>query len=171
MATLLVGATAASVLAGCGSSPSSSTSTAVGCSTQGAVATATTKSYRYVLDVGPVGQMYAPGQAPAGARGETMFGGTMSMASGPDAQHLEVHICSVGTDRVVTGAHPTITLRDTTAGTTVAVPVATMQGLGEGQKDFHYGNNVLAPPGHAFTVTVTANGQSAPMAFTRSSGS
>lgn len=161
-------AVTATMLAGCGSSGSKST--AVGCTTKGAAATATTKSYRYVLDVGPLEEMYAPGAAPANAKGETMFAGSMGAAMGADAQHVEVHICSVGTDRVVVGAHPTITLKDTTTGTTEPVPTATMQGLGSGQGDYHYGNNANVVPGHAFVATVALNGERADLSFRRPPG-
>ncbi len=41
------------------------------------------------------------------------------------------------------------------------VPVATMEGIGEGVSDFHYGNNVELTTGHHITVTVTLNGQRA----------
>ncbi|MDQ6782811.1 MAG: hypothetical protein M3063_05085 [Actinomycetota bacterium] len=153
------------VLAGCGSA--SSTSTAVGCSTQGATSTATTKSYHYVLNVGPVQEMYAPGQAPPNARGETMFNGSMSMANGPAAQHVELHLCSAGSNRVVTNARPVMTLTDKTTGATQPLAMSTMQGLGQGQGDFHYGDNANVPVGHAFVLAVKVNGEQANLDFTR----
>ncbi len=160
----------AAVLAGCGSSAkqsASTTSSAVGCSTAGATATASTKSYRYVLDVGPVEEMYAPGHVPPGASGEVMFAGTMTMASGADAEHIEVHICQASNYHVIIGANPKITLTDLTTGKTDNVPVTTMQGIGMSQSDYHYGNNMIVTPGHRFSVTVSLNGQTATMDFTR----
>jgi hypothetical protein len=99
--------------------------------------------------------------------GEVMLNGTMSMAQGPDARHLEVHICSRPDSRVVVGATPSITVTDATAGTTTAIPVTTMQGVTSGQSDLHYGNNVDLPPGHAFVVHVALRGQQAALPFTQ----
>jgi hypothetical protein len=89
------------------------------------------------------------------------------MAQGPDARHLEVHICSRPGNRVLVGASPSITLTDTTTGTTMAVPVTTMQGVTSGQSDLHYGNNVDVRPGHAYVVHVSLRGQQASLPFTR----
>ncbi|MHB1535825.1 MAG: hypothetical protein ACYC1D_14705 [Acidimicrobiales bacterium] len=164
----LVGAGAAA----CGgSSTNPAASTPVGCSTTGAAAQANSASYHYVLDVGPTQQMYSRAQVAAShpKHGEVMVSGSMAMASGPGAQHLEVHICSRTTGEVVVGAAPSITLTDTTAGTTTAVPVAAMQGVTAGQADLHYGNNVDAPAGHSFVVTVKFRGQQATLRFTRPS--
>lgn len=126
---------------------------------------ASTSSYVVTLDVGPVEQMYSAQQAasshPAG--GEIMLRGDMDMmASGPDAKHLEAHICSRSTGAVVSDANPTILLRDTTAGSPAkTVPVAVMQGVSDSSSDLHYGNNVVLTPGHSFQVTVRLNGESA----------
>lgn len=46
----------------------------------------------------------------------------------------------------------------------------TMQGLGMGQGDYHYGNNAILPPSHAFVVTVGVNGQPASLSFQRPAG-
>jgi hypothetical protein len=43
----------------------------------------------------------------------------------------------------------------------MAVPVATMEGVGEGASDIHYGNNVTLTPGHRVTVTVVLKGERA----------
>jgi hypothetical protein len=44
-----------------------------------------------------------------------------------------------------------------------------MQGIGAGPSDLHYGNNVSAPVGHMFVVTVTVHGEQAMLRFTRTS--
>jgi hypothetical protein len=98
-----------------------------------------------------------------------MLGGTMSMIDGPDARHLEVHICQRASGEVVPSANPTILFTDTTTGMTTPIVVATMEGVGQGQSDLHYGNNVSAPIGHLFAVTVTVHGEQVVLRFTRSS--
>jgi hypothetical protein len=115
--------------------------------------------------------MFSPGQVPSNVppNAEVMLNGSMTGVSGPDAQHLEVHICNRRTGEVVAAADPTITLTDTTAGTTVPVGVATMEGVGAGQSDLHYGNNVLAPVGHSLVANVTVHGESATLRFVRGS--
>lgn len=164
------------VAAGCGggtTKASTTAGTAVGCSTAGETATATTRSYRLVLDVGPVEEMYAPSYVRSHhpTSGEVMLGGTMTMASGPDARHLEVHICQRANDHVVQGANPVLRLTDNTAGSSQAVPVSTMEGVGSGPGDFHYGNNVVVVPGHAYTLAVSVGGQRASLAFTEPAAS
>ena len=63
---------------------------------------------------------------------------------------------------VVTNAHPKIVVSDPASKTmTMAVPVATMEGVDEGSSDIHYGNNVTLTAGHKVTVTVSLNGQTA----------
>jgi hypothetical protein len=68
---------------------------------------------------------------------------------------------------VVTGASPGITVTDTTAGGAVTtVPVSVMRGVTAGNEDYHYGNNVVLNPGHAYKAIVTLNGETATMTVT-----
>jgi len=128
-----------------------------------------TRSYVFALSLGPVETMYTPAQAASkhpksgevmlsGAMTSGMAGMTMSTAG---QHHLEVHICTPS-GAVVTGAHPNIVVSDPASKTmTMAVPVAVMEGVGEGVADLHYGNNVTLTAGHHITVTVTLKGQRA----------
>lgn len=161
---LLLGA----VLVGCGKTTTTATQAApVGCSAQGATAEATTARYHIVLDVRPAAEMYAPGQVPAGSRtGVVMYAGSMTSASGTDARDVDVHICTASGDRVLSNLKPAIRLKDTTTGITQAVPYATMQDVGKGRADFHYGNTLILQPGHSFALTVDVGGQSARLTFT-----
>ena len=97
--------------------------------------------------------------------GEVMVGGKMqgssmgnmsggaSMSSMTRMSHLEVHICTRQGDKVVTAPPPTIML--TSGSKTTMVPVAEMEGIGAGLKDFHFGNNVRMMMGQAYRVEVT----------------
>ncbi len=126
---------------------------------------AKTKSYVFALTIGPLAQMYTPAQVKAKhpTTGEIMLSGMMSggmsgMGSA-DERHLEVHICS-SSGSVVMGAHPTIVIDDPSGKTmTMTVPIATMEGIGEGAADYHYGNNVDLAAGAHITVTVALDGQ------------
>ncbi len=125
-----------------------------------------TKSYVFALSIGPVETMYTPAQVRAKhpKSGEVMLSGTMSAMhmSSSSERHLEVHICTHG-GAVVTGAHPTIEINDPAAKAMkmTMLPVATMEGIGMGRSDYHYGNNVELTAGHHITVTVTLNAQRA----------
>ncbi len=127
-----------------------------------------TKSYVFALDIGPVEQMYTQAQVNAKhpKSGEVMLSGSMSggmsgMASSSGERHLEVHICTPS-GMVVMHAHPTIVVSDPMAKTmSMTVPISTMEGIGEGAADYHYGNNVDLTAGHKITVTVELNGQKA----------
>ncbi len=85
-----------------------------------------------------------------------------SQMAAPGTRHLEAHICSRATGKVLAHAHPGITIVDETAGgETQQVPVAAMEGIGQGTGDLHYGNNVSMPGGHSFVVRVSLSGQQA----------
>ncbi len=128
-----------------------------------------THSYLFALDLGSVETMYTPAQVKAThpKSGEVMLSGSMTsgmagMTMSPSGvRHLEVHICTSG-GAVFTKGHPTIVIVDMSSkNPMMMVPVATMEGIGEGVSDFHYGNNVELTTGHHLTVTVTLNGQRA----------
>ncbi len=121
-----------------------------------------TPSYVFALSIGPNETMYTPAQVKAKhpTSGEVMLAGKMvgGMAGmemgGGTQRHLEVHICTPA-GKVVTGAHPAITVNG------AMVPVAVMQGVDEGAADLHYGNNVNLEAGQKVTVVVTLAGQKA----------
>jgi hypothetical protein len=124
-----------------------------------------TRSYVFALDITPVQQMYTQAQVKTEhpKTGEVMFSGTMTGMNMSTAgeRHLEVHICTQG-GTVVTGAHPRIVVDDPSAKTMMmTVPIVTMEGIGEGAADYHYGNNVDLTSGAHITVTAMLNGQQA----------
>jgi hypothetical protein len=127
-----------------------------------------TKSYVFAFSLGSPETMYTRAQVKAKhpTNGEVMLSGSMTGMSGmhmPGTQyHLEVHICTAA-GAVVTGAHPKIVVTDNSAKTVMMtnVPIATMQGVGMGLVDYHYGNNVALTAGHKITVTVSLKGESA----------
>lgn len=169
-AAALAGVAPVTALLGCGGAGQASASSSPGGSCQGSagVASATTPNYIVAMQVGEPEMMYSPQQVAAShpSTGEVMLGGMMADVSGANAHHLEAHICRRSTGAVLTGAQPTITLTDTTAGTTPQnVPVAVMQGVDAGTSDYHYGNNVTFMPGHSYTVTVRINGETAVLQY------
>src|SRR5207302_7492627 len=142
------------------------------------VAEATTASYHMALVIGPAEQMLPEATATAttghAMHSEVMLRGQMitlpgmGMGSGGGAmsppvedRHLEVHICSKN-GQVVQDAQPQITVTDNSAGgRSQQVPVAVMEGAGQGTQDLHYGNNVVMAPGHDFTVLVAVGSEQA----------
>lgn len=90
--------------------------------------------------------------------GEVMLRGGMttdiSTLTGGPVRHLEVQICVRETRTVVTNASPKILVHDLTRHKTVSLPVAVMEGIGEGVADLHYGNNIAIPRRHRFIITV-----------------
>jgi hypothetical protein len=101
----------------------------------------------------------------------TAMGQTSSTGmGGANARHLEVHVCSRSTGQVVQNAQPTITVVDhASGGMTDHVSVAEMEGIGAGVADLHYGNNIVMPAMHQYTVTVILNGEKAVFNVTRAS--
>lgn len=133
-------------------------------------ARAETAHYRLVLQIGPEEKMYTRAEATRmhATSGEVMVSGKMAdmdMKGGMsgmamDTRHLEVHVTDRATGRVVTNATCRITVTDDATGKAQVVPVAAMYGVKEGPSDWHYGNNVMMPPG-PYTVTVVVNGEHA----------
>lgn len=156
-------------VAACGGSAAAPTSSPGGsCQGSSGVASTTTASYVVALDVGPPEVMYSQDQVNSQhpATGEVMLGGAMTDVSGPGVQHLEAHICNRSSGAVVTGANPTITVQDVTAGTpSQDMPVAEMQGVTSGASDYHYGNNVVLRSGHTFAITVKLHGETANLQY------
>ena len=110
-----------------------------------------TQSYVFALSIGPDETMYTPAQVKAKhpKSGEVMLCRQDGRRDGRDddgggtQRHLEVHICTPA-GKVVTGAHPAITVE-----TATMVPVRrVMEGVDEGASDLHYGNNVNLTAGH-----------------------
>ncbi len=134
---------------------------------------ANTKTYALTLTVGPLEKMYTQAQVKSmhPTSGEVMVGGSMGggMSMGKGTRHLEVHIRSRATGKVVTNVTPTIRMRDKTAmssmNMTVKVPVMAMEGIGAGVSDLHYGNNVPIAAGHTYEVVVTVGKETATFTF------
>jgi len=144
-----------------------------------------TPSFVMVLDVGPHEPMYTKKQTAAQSptSGEIMLGGTMmtqddmggmsgmdgdmgmggsTAPTSADTKHLVVRICHRDEGEVVTDATPEIHVTDTTAGgKETALPVAKMQGIGEGTDDIHYGNEMAMPSGHTFAIEVHLDDEAA----------
>jgi hypothetical protein len=133
----------------------------VGCGRAPGKQIVTSRDYVFALLVGPAENMYMPYQVRAShpKHGEVMLRGHMTtdiaMLSGGPVRHLELQICARRTRAVVTNASPKIVLHDLTKHKAVSLPVAVMEGIGEGVADLHYGNNVAIPRRHRFTITVS----------------
>jgi len=134
--------------------------------------TGTTMHYRLMLQIGPMETMYSKADATKmhPTAGEIMVGGAMAMPGGTmagqtgpmamDTRHLEVHVTSLATGKVVTDAMCQITLTNEATKTSQTVPIAMMYGVKEGPADWHYGNNISIPSG-TYAVTVVVNGEHA----------
>ena len=81
-------------------------------------------------------------------------------------RHLEVHVSSRATGKVVPNAQPAITLTDT-SGMPMSqdVNAMAMQGIGAGIADRHYGDNVKLTAGHMYKVLVKVKGEKATFTF------
>jgi hypothetical protein len=158
---------------GIGRPPDQSSTTVVQNQFAGITRVDSTRSYNLTLEVGPLQPMYTQAQASAQRpkAGEVMFTGQMVMPPGmagmesmagmtapPGWHHLEVHVFDRTSGYPVRGLAPVITVINVGSGQALTVPIVTMQGLNEGARDFHYGNNVELPAGR-YRVTATAGGQ------------
>jgi hypothetical protein len=138
---------------------------------------ALTPHYRVVLQIGPAEAMYTPAEARLRHpdAGEIMLGGRLSTEIGglghepaggpiPDERHLELHVLSRATGKVVAEAHVTIAIAGPDKRWN-SVPVARMYGIEAGPDDLHYGNNMRLPPG-AYSVRASVNGERAGFSVT-----
>ena len=115
------------------------------------VASAKTASYIVVLIAQPVA---SPASSPSPAP-DVVLSGSLTDVSGSSAVRLSVHICNRSTGGVAAHLHPSLTLRNSSAGSSPAtVPVAVMEGSGLGVNDVHYGNNVVMEPGARYVIGV-----------------
>jgi hypothetical protein len=137
-----------------------------------------TSSWNLSLEVGPLQPMYTPAQLSSQhpKAGEVMFSGQMVMPPGmanmvsmagmsaPGWYHLEVHFYDKTSGLPVKGLDPVISVTNASTGKAQTVPIVTMQGINEGARDFHYGNNIQLPQGQ-YHATATANGQTGAFDF------
>jgi len=135
-----------------------------------------TKQYRLTLQIGPTETMYSEAEAKAKrpTSGEIMLSGKMAggmpgMMSMSGMRHMELHVYSLDTGKVVTNAHVTIALKGSDKKRQT-VPIVRMYGVTEGLDDLHYGNNVMLSPG-AYAVDATVNGEAAHFSVTVPVGS
>ena len=134
---------------------------------------ATTASYRLTLAVGPTEAMYTAAEVKAKhpKSGEVMVGDAMStggMSMKGVNRHLEVHLVSRKTGKVVADAKPAIVLDDESGmgmGMNEKVNAMAMEGIGAGVADLHYGDNVKLTAGHVYKVVVTVWGEKATFSF------
>jgi hypothetical protein len=141
--------------------PVSSALAPTGCGRAPGKRRAASRHYVFTLRVGPAQNMYMRYQVRAShpKHGEEMLRGKMttdaSMLTGGPVRHVEVQICARATRAVVTNASPKIIVHDLTKNTVVSLPVAVMEGIGEGVADLHYGNNVAIPRRHPLIITAS----------------
>lgn len=121
------------------------------CGGTAGVASAETASYVVVLIAQPVS---SPASSPSPAP-DVVLSGSLADVSGSSAVHVAVHICNRSTGGVAAHLHPSLTLRNSSAGSSPAtVPVAVMARSGLGVNDVHYGNNVIMEPGARYVIGV-----------------
>ncbi len=142
-----------------------------------------TQHYRLTLQIGPTETMYSEAEAKAKhlTSGEIMLSG--KMAGGPPGmdpamssmmpmsgmRHVELHVYSLDTGKVVTDARVAIVLMGADKKRHT-VPVARMYGVGDGLDDLHYGNNIAIGAG-SYAVDATVNGEAARFSVTVPPGS
>ncbi len=127
---------------------------------------AVTGPYRVVMSIGPLENMYtmAEYRKKRPRHGELILSGAGMMGRMHNASmgmfaphHLEAHIYNARDGKVVTTARVGITVTDLHTRRVIVVLVLTMEGIGEGVKDFHYGNTIMLMTEH-YRVGVTVNG-------------
>ena len=159
--------------------PDQSSTTVVKNQFAGITKLGSTSSWNLSLEVGPLQPMYTPAEQASQhpKAGEVMFSGQMVMPPGMANMvsmagmsasgwyHLEVHFYDKSTGFPVRDLDPVITVTNATSGQIQTVPIVTMQGINEGARDFHYGNNIELPHGQ-YHVTASASGQTGAFDFT-----
>jgi hypothetical protein len=166
-------------LLGIGAPADQSSTTVVKNQFAGITKVGSTGSWNLSLEVGPLQPMYTTQQQQTQHPkvGEVMFTGQMVMPPGmagmqsmtgvsaPNWYHMEVHYYDKTSGFPVKGLDPVVTITSAATGQSQTLPIVTMQGLNEGARDFHYGNNIELPKG-LYHVTTVANGQTDSFDFT-----
>jgi hypothetical protein len=166
-------------LLGIGQQADQSSTTIVKNQFAGITKVGSTSSWNLSLEVGPLQPMYTTQQQQTQHPkvGEVMFTGQMVMPPGmagmqsmagmsaPNWYHMEVHYYDKATGFPVKGLDPVVTVANAATGQSQTLSIVTMQGLNEGARDFHYGNNIELPKGQ-YHVTTVANGQMDSFDFT-----
>jgi hypothetical protein len=166
-------------LFGIGAPADQSSTTVVKNQFAGITKVGTTSSWNLSLEVGPLQPMFTQQQQQTQHPkvGEVMFTGQMVMPPGmsgmqnmvgmsaPNWYHMEVHYYDKTSGFPVKGLDPVVTVTSAATGQSQTLPIVTMQGLNEGARDFHYGNNIELPKG-LYHVTTVANGQTDSFDFT-----
>jgi hypothetical protein len=109
--------------------------------------------YKLAFFVGPPETMSMNGPG-----AEKMMGGqnatckmpgmhSMTMGSGTCNHHVELHVRSARSGKVLTNVHVVIRMTNMKTHMTINVPIMMMEGMHMGSSDFHYGNNVYAAAG------------------------
>jgi hypothetical protein len=113
-------------------------------------------SYKLVLMIGPLQTMYTPAEARKKhpKSGEIMVSGTMAMGGAMPNHHMELHVYSAASGKTMTNARVSLTVLSAAGKVIARVPIATMYGVKEGKKDWHYGNNLALKPGHYHVAAV-----------------
>ncbi|HTZ53685.1 MAG TPA: hypothetical protein VMB20_01375 [Candidatus Acidoferrum sp.] len=120
--------------------------------------------YKLVLQLLPAEPFYTQSQYAKEhpKDGMLIVGGATPVA--PDApshpnHHLIVHVYDAASGKALTNATVTISYAQG-SGAAHSLPIVEMQAIGKGPQSTHYGNNVNLPDG-TYTITVTANGNTA----------
>lgn len=119
-------------------------------------------AYRLVLKIGPAEKMGPKAEKPLGGHMATCRMGMQAMATRDHMRrarcnhHVELHVFTRATGKVVTKASVSIRLHCRSMNMSHKVPIMTMMGADVGMKDFHYGNNVRLMAA-TYNVSVTVN--------------
>ena len=121
---------------------------------------AVTSDYVVMVNVLPGEHMYTAGQYAHHhpTVGELIIDGAGAPVQ-PWTRHVEAHVYSRSTGEVALDVMPTFEINDRTTGRITTFESTAMQDVIIGLPDRHFGNNVIIPPGHPFTLTVTIAGQ------------
>ncbi len=140
----------------------------------GVTMTKVTGPYRIELQLLPAEPFYTQAQYEKEhpKDGMLVVGGATPLAPNASSHpnhHLIVHVYDKASDKAITGATVTISYAQG-SGPAHSLPIVEMQAIGKGPQSTHYGNNLTLPDG-TYTITVTANGNTATFNVMAMSGS
>jgi hypothetical protein len=109
--------------------------------------------YTLNLRIGPSVQLWTSQQARTTKpkNGEIILRGTAANGTMPN-RHLDLHVALRTLGKVITDVPVAITVNTPGGKAVQNVPIATMQGVGKGSSDIHFGNNISLQPGRYHVV-------------------